>query len=451
MDTMDKYKIQKSLEDVLGILDSAPIQPDMIPETNYVQLTNRMPIAHLAIERGLKALISDATRQDTDWIHGLNKLFRDLKECAPDSSDYLGRAFEDAVGFFGYNVNRKGFGHFRSLEDYLAKVGTEKAFEELRYWAIGQSGKGESPIPYISTPIHRELLCALWCLFLPNRRETVSERVERKIGYDMFDGRHLWHNSDDVDKERSIRWYGDWLVREHVTCGDALRDALQNNFAVKEGDELVRQTLRDAYDDLLNSKDPAVLYFMRRLTYLPRGSQPRVPDAIPEVEWLHQEKTSAKVVTPAGTCLGFIDRYADGGWGIEPAEEGLARVEEIAVSLPDAKNYLVNRLTKRAKITANGESKLLRIVCQWGRSLRFGWTSSTKDPGGMGAHATIFDLEFWDASHGLNAGEEISVVLDSERIHGLESVLEGTVATVAEQNVSIDGTETFRPTEATEP
>ena len=70
---------------------------------------------------------------------------------------------------------------------------------------------------------------------------------------------------------------------------------------------------------------------------------------------------------------------------------------------------------------------------------------------GYGAHATIFDLEFWDASHGLNAGEEISVVLDSERIHGLESVLEGTVTTVAEQNVSIDGTETFRPTEATEP
>ena len=34
MDTIDRYKIQKSIEDVLGILDSAPIQPDMLPETN---------------------------------------------------------------------------------------------------------------------------------------------------------------------------------------------------------------------------------------------------------------------------------------------------------------------------------------------------------------------------------------------------------------------------------
>ena len=55
---MKQYKIEESIRDVIRILDLAPIQVDMIGEKNLAQLTNRVPIAHLAIERGLKALIS---------------------------------------------------------------------------------------------------------------------------------------------------------------------------------------------------------------------------------------------------------------------------------------------------------------------------------------------------------------------------------------------------------
>ena len=111
---------------MIGILDSAPIHRDLIPETTIVQLTNRVPIAHLAMERGLKALIADVGGT-TDPIHSLNKLYRDLRKYDKDSADFLAEAFEDVVSSFGYNVNVKGFGHFRSLGDYLSKVGTEKA------------------------------------------------------------------------------------------------------------------------------------------------------------------------------------------------------------------------------------------------------------------------------------------------------------------------------------
>ena len=176
MDTMERYNIQESIKDVIAILDSAPIHRDLIPETNLVQLTNRVPIAHLAVERGLKALIVEAGEPPAH-THGLHKLYQSLKKYDQKSADYLATAFEDAVSFFGYTVNAKGFQQFRSLDDYLSKVGTEKAFELLRYWAIGETGKGESPVQYISPPIHRELLCALWCLFLPTRRDTISERV----------------------------------------------------------------------------------------------------------------------------------------------------------------------------------------------------------------------------------------------------------------------------------
>ena len=180
MDTMEIYKIQESVDDVIAILDSAPIHLDLVPETNIVQLTNRAPIAHLAIERALKALITGAGRP-AERIHALQALYRVLGECDKPSADYLAKAFEDAVRFFGYNVKASGFAQFRTLDDYLYKVGKAKDFEALRYWAIGESPKGESPIPYISPSIHRELLCALWCLFLPNRRDTVSERVEHIV------------------------------------------------------------------------------------------------------------------------------------------------------------------------------------------------------------------------------------------------------------------------------
>ena len=68
MDTMERYKIQGSIEDAIDILDSAPMHRDLIPETMIVQLTNRVPIAHLAIERGLKARIA-SVGGTTEPIH----------------------------------------------------------------------------------------------------------------------------------------------------------------------------------------------------------------------------------------------------------------------------------------------------------------------------------------------------------------------------------------------
>ncbi len=264
---IDRYKIQASIEDVISILDSSPIQPDLIEETNIVQLTNRVPIAHLAIERGMKALITEAGRS-AKCTHNLHKLYRDLKEGNQESADYLARAFEDAVRFFRYNVNTEGFKQFRSLDDYLTKVGTDQAFEALRYWAIGESGRGESPISYISPLIHRELLCALGHLFVPSLRETVSTRVEREVADAMFDRRYIRFNGGDLCMEHSARWYGNWVFKEHSTCRSALEEAVDRKFIIKDKDEFVRQTLRDAYADLQQSKDPAVRYYLRTLTYL---------------------------------------------------------------------------------------------------------------------------------------------------------------------------------------
>ena len=60
-------------------------------------------------------------------------------------------------------------------------------------------------------------------------------------------------------------------------------------------DQFVVQTLRDAYEDLRQSKDPAVQYYIRPLTYLPEGSQRLNPDAVPEIEWRNHDKTRGRV------------------------------------------------------------------------------------------------------------------------------------------------------------
>ena len=63
-------------------------------------------------------------------------------------------------------------------------------------------------------------------------------------------------------------------------------------------DQFAVQTLRDAYEDLRQSKDPAVQYYIRPLTYLPEGSQRLNPDAVPEIEWRNHDQTRGRVLTP---------------------------------------------------------------------------------------------------------------------------------------------------------
>ena len=436
--TMGRYKIQESIKDVIAILDSAPIHRDMFGERNIVQLTNRVPIAHLGIERGLKALITRAGIT-ADKVHGLHKLYRALGNCDKKSADYLARAFDDAVTFYGYNPNVKGLRQFRSLAAYLCQVGTDKAFDAMRYWSIEKSSYRDSPFKYISPWVHRELLCALWSLIRPDGRETVSERVEREVRDAMYTRRQIAQGSEDTDSEQSVLWYKNWLSQHHTTHRDALKAAVHCKFDVKDDDEFVSRILCDAYDDLRQSNDPAVQYDVRTLTYLRRGSQRQHPDAIAKVKWSNRDQTTGKVLTPSGTCLGLIEKYADGSWGIESLEYRRDQAAQVAEALKDAQNYLVNRLTKRCTVTVDGESRRLRIIDRTGQGVchDHDWTSD------LNSVETRYELEFWDGGHRLQPEDRISIEVQLERPNGIVCVLKGIVTAVEVQKVSITGTNTF--------
>ena len=436
MDTIEQYKIQESLMDAIRILDSAPIRVDMVWETNAIQITNRAPIAHLAIEKGLKALIAGASGNQA-WGHSLNKLYRRLGRFDKDSADYLASAFDDAVNFYGFNPNSKGLGYLSSLDAYLSKVGTEKAFEALRYWAIEDSSEAGDFINLIWLPIHREILWSQWCSFLPSRRDKVSDRVENRVSRAMFDGRHIVIRSNDKAKEQSVQAYKKWLFEEHSTWCDSLEDAVKRKFLVME-DEFVNQTVRDAFDELRQSEDPAIQYYISTLYHLPEGSQLQDPNAVPEVTWFNEEQTHGAVVTPAGTRLGNIVRYINGGWGITPNENGPLGVREVAKALKDAKAYLVNRLTKRVILTADEETRHLRVISKDDSYLPFQATDVTGFED-LSSDAQVYRLEFWDSNHGLSTGDWIRAECGVSEYDEVIFLIEGTVENVAEQKVMVRG------------
>ena len=132
---MQDHIIQFSMDDVIDILESAPVRPDMIGEITVSQVMNRAPMAHLSIERALKFLIR-RSGLDFKEDHNLHTHLKTLRLCDTSTAEYLDLAFDAAVQFYGLNTNRGELKHLRSLHTYLSLTGTAAAFDKMRYWEL---------------------------------------------------------------------------------------------------------------------------------------------------------------------------------------------------------------------------------------------------------------------------------------------------------------------------
>lgn len=439
MDKMHKRMILSSIRDVIHILDSAPIKPDLIPQITATQMMNRAPIAHLSIERGLKSLIIESGGQPREE-HNLLPLLQKLANLNPDAARFLSESFEDAVRVYRYKVNVTGLEHLKSLDSYLSKVGSTKAFNTMRYWEFGQS-LDEDLLNRICLPMHREILCALWQLFMASdsRLDTVTDRIERAVKDAIFNPSKLAYTPGS-EKETIVKWYMDWLYKEHSTFREALADAVSKNFNVK--DDFINQILLNAYEALLKSDDPAVRYFVYTLNVLP--PQPRYPGKETTVEWLgpSKEHRMGLVSSPAGTSLGDIERGADGLWYVTPLRDGPIRVSAIAISQTDARCYLADLLTYLVSAAINGgEPRQLRLVGEG--DLPFLLSGSRMVNEGRRDALMAFDLDFWDENHGMQVGHKILIESRSTEWQAID-ILEGEVVAVDRQLVSALGTQSVR-------
>ncbi len=425
---MQKHMIQFSVNDTIGILDASPAKADLIPEVTVIQIMNRAPTAHLAIERAIKFLIHAASG-DFEETHTLNRLLNSLKQHDVSGEAYLSRAFDDAVDFYGYNTNTDDFKHLRSLKQYFEETGTENAFQKMRYWELEQ--RLDDPlIRRIDLRIHREILCALQQLLIGadnHAAHTVTDRVDTLVWQAMH--RTMIYSEQQATRKKAI--YAIVTARtQGKSSRSILYDAVQSGFDL--GDDSFNKDIFRVYQELLQSDDPAVRYYAEKCAVLPKQQR----DIVPDIEWIIENR-KGMVNTPMGTLLGYIQRSSDGKWfATPPTNLSSAR----AKTQTDARAYLADLMSSPVTIVVNGKILQRRLVGDESHALSNDsailWTNEVdlNQP-------NTFSLEFWDDNHGLEFDQEIKLEL-ALRQGGLHQ-LEGKVSSVERQNVTIAGYDVF--------
>ena len=325
-------------------------------------------------------------------------------------------------------------GHLKTLETYLKATGSERDFQGIRYWELSQSLVGDLHRQIYLT-VHTELLHALREALLPpgDSMETLEDRVERMVQEALSDSAQRGYHPDPP-MDHPIKSFIEWTGR-HSSWKEALSDAVKEGFEL--GSDVLSGVVRNAYETLLESKDPAVRYFARTLNVLPR--QPR--DAVPNVEWLGPEKELyGRVTTPGGTTLGFVRRGPDGLWSINPIPQRASGELEIANTQTDARCYLANTMTKIAQVTVDGQERPLRLIGDERNTFRWArGNTGAQDEQRANLLTQTHRVVFWDDNHGVERGEKVRIKVRRRNQHALTYTLEGEVLEVEGHEISVSG------------
>ncbi len=421
-----------SVHDVIQILENEPVRPDLIGSITVVQVMNRVSIAHLSIERALKFLITRAGGPLTKEHH-LGDRLRELAEHEPSSADFLDHAFQLAVRHYRFNPNVDNMGHLKSLESYLDVAGSDRAFQDLRYWELRQS-LDEVLLRQLYLPMHLELLRAVLELLRRRPRfDTVETRVGRAVMKAMASQPELTY-SPGTPKEDSVRSYEEWC-RGFASWRDALAEAARQQFTI--GDEFANFMVIKAYQELLQSVDPAISYFADALDVLPK--QPR--DVIAPVRWIGDPAQQRGFVNaPSGETLGEIVRRWDRLWVITPYLDGPMVEAAKAKNQTDARCYLAALFSRVAEVTVNGERRRHRIV--WNEETLFQWIPvqvGYADVPRTEDDTQFLKVEFWDADHGLKGDDQVSIKVRLAVDRPLVHVLAGVVTKIDGHVVHLAG------------
>ena len=409
----------------------------MIVELTIAQIMNRASIAHLSIERVMKFIINQAGGPLTK-NHDLPSQFNELRQHQPESAKFLEEAFHDAIRHYNYNPNAPRKKHLKSLQAYLKATGSDKSFQDIRYWELTQS-TDKGVIHEIHLLLHIELLHALEQIILnPNLpKDTVSERVERAV-IDAMEQTGELHYNKGTNRECYVKSYFEW-VRTFKNCREAIRTAFDEQLT--NADDLRSTIIKKVQQDLKNSTDSAVKYFAEILMVLPK--QPR--DIIPYIEWSARKSHHAGLVsTPGGSNLGSIHRRPDAFWNIIPKKNGPVTVTAIAKSEIDARSYLATILTKNANLSIGEKEKSVRLVGEQFNIFKRDYTQKAQTSDNTTDYEKImFQVTFWDNTHDLKNDDAVTLKTEVEKNQGIFNKLEGIVKIINGHDVFIQGTQSF--------
>ena len=442
-DRFDHLKYD-SIRDVVSILDSALLKGnELIPEYRAMQIANRALIAHHAIENGLKARLSKAgvsfSKRNPEG-HDLSVLYQRAKQVENGNwAKGLAHAFEDAVRYYEYDVSM--LPHLATLETYFLKIGSGKAFSDMRYWLDDPDAASASTdlIHHIILLLHKEILEALWHLVGFDRYFVVSQRVEQAAIREFE--RALGH-SPGTPSEQAYHQLVQWL-QSYPNCQTALREAVHQGFLIEGVDELGRERMRQAFERLTTSdnptlpppsEDPAVAFFITSCSDIQPGSQTLYPDAEIRIEWYGDNRISAKVLTPAGEILGFISKHFQSRWTAQSLRNNAGAHGK---SLEDLKRWLAAQHCKQVSLTTDGSERHLYIFSDY--NFFFSRDTVTFEEEAEHSKPLEFELSFWDAGHGLRPGQQVKALLRYDNDSNAGNRLEGVVDRVEGQRVWIKG------------
>ena len=444
VDLLDHLKYE-SIRDVVNILDSALLRGDELnPQFRAMQIANRSLIAHHAIEKGLKARLQ---KEGITYLkrnpegHDLNVLYQLTKQINNGIwAENLANTFEDAVSYYEYDVGM--LPHLESIETYFLKIGSGKAFSEMRYWLDEPDAiEGSTDlIHHIILLLHKEILEALWHLVGFDNCRFVSQRVEQAVRMELE--RALGHSPGTPD-EQTYNLLVQWLQTQ-TDCRTALREAVQQEYLIEGIDELGRQRLLQAFERLSKSDhpsldappsdDPAVAFFINSCKDILPGSQTQYLDAEVRVEWLNEQQISAKVFTPAGEVLGFISKHFQSRW---IADSLWNSSRAFSKSFEDVKHWLMIQHCKQVSLVTDGSERRLYIFSNYNffpsRNMA-AWTGEVDV-----YKPQEYELSFWDVGHGLQPGQQVNISLRYDSDSNVGNRLEGVVGRVEGRKVWIEG------------
>ena len=429
---MEEFAVQFSIGDALQILDDSLLRPDTPAQVTLIQISNRIPATHLAIERGLRFLI-EKQGVKSEWHHGLHRHLRKLRDLDRSAVAYLERAFNDSTEFYGLNPNRPNFGHIRSLDTYLETVGTKKAFDGMRYWELNPEQE-QSLFRKVWPAIHREILLAVSLLQVSDSSglETIAGRVQQTVHAALFPTERLGY-SPGSDHEATVKRYIDWILN-HPSRQEALTEAYRRDFAI--GDKFMNSMLSQAYQSLTQSTDPAIRLLLARIDVLP--TQPR--DVIPLIEWSDpRQEQPGKVLTPGGTVLGYVQRTHDGIWNIFPFRVGAVSKFVRAKTQTDACSYLAQLLSETSKIKVNDEARTIRLVGEPPYRVTENYSRMRDSADSVDPVIWTHKFNCWDKNHGIGSNDQIRVELPNSGEQNIIHVVEGQVTFTNGTEVFVEG------------
>ena len=257
---------QNSVWDVIRMIQSAPVRSDLVPDVVINQVLNRIPLAHLTIEKSLKYRIQQVSGKITPG-HDLHKQLDLLRGSSQEDAEFLDQAFDRAVSFYDIDAAAPESDHLSSLRAYLKAVGQQKHFNDMRYWTLDQPYNQEL-IPRIHLTIHVEILYAAYSVFFSQTvlRYTLPCRADNAIR-DAIMPEPNFAYIPGTKREDDFKTCAHW-TKQHDSQPAIIQDAIQCNFDT--GHFYTNETMRNAVARLRESPDFAIQYLINKFSPTPR-------------------------------------------------------------------------------------------------------------------------------------------------------------------------------------